>query len=216
MTTIYLVRHGRTLFNLLDKVQGISDTPLLREGEQKAKELGERFKKEGITFDAVYTSDLSRAVKTTRLLLSRSANPDLPVIETTDLRETSFGMFEGEPNDAVWGRAGEASGNAKLNGSAPDEIRLKGLSTLKKLDTTGYGESFEDVRVRLERTFNVFASSGKSSILAVSHGMFINSVVYTLGKKGTHLPPIPNTSVTKLVHRDGKFEIVYVGRTEDL
>lgn len=216
MTTIYLVRHGRTLFNLLNKVQGISDTPLLKEGERKAEELGERFKQEGITFDAAYSSDLSRAVKTAHLLLSHSANTDLPVIETADLRETSFGMFEGEPNDDVWARAGEESGNPELNGGAPDEIRIEGLSALKRLDTTGYGESYEDVRYRLEHILDRLASSGKTSILAVSHGMFINCAVYTLAKQRKHLPPIPNTSVTKLIYKDGRFEIAYVGRTEDL
>jgi Fructose-2,6-bisphosphatase len=213
---IYLVRHGRTLFNLLGKVQGISDTPLLPEGEQRAAALGRRFRQQNIQFDAVYTSDLARAVRTTQLLLAHSASPDQPVMMTRNLRETSFGMFEGDPDDAVWSTAGAASGNPELNGHCSDELRIEGLATLKKLDTTGFGESYEDVRKRIDRFFSRIAASDKSSILAVSHGMFINCVVYTFMKQRNQLPAIPNTTVTKLVFEDGKFDIAYVGKTVDL
>lgn len=213
---IYLVRHGRTLFNLLEKVQGISDTPLLPEGEQRARELGDRFRQEGIRFDAVYTSDLSRAVRTTHLLLAHSASPELPVTETPDLREACFGMFEGDRDEVAWSMAGEASGNPELNGHASDEIRIEGLAALKELDTTGYGESYNDVRKRIEHILKRFTESEKSSILAVSHGMFINCVVYKLMNQRTHLPAIQNTSVTKLVYQEGKFELAYVGRTDHL
>lgn len=213
---IYLVRHGRTLFNLLNKVQGISDTPLLPEGEQRAVALGKRFKQQDIHFDAVYTSDLARAVRTTNLLLAHSASPDQPVMRTKNLRETCFGKFEGDPDEVAWSAAGKASGNPELNGHCSDDIRIEGLATLKKLDTTGYGESYEDVRKRIDRFFSRIAASDTSSILAVSHGMFINCVVYTFMKQRSQLPAIPNTTVTKLVYEDGRFDIAYVGKTVDL
>lgn len=213
---IYLVRHGRTLFNLLNKVQGISDTPLLPEGEQRAIALGRRFRQQNIQFDAVYTSDLARAVRTTQLLLAHSASPDLPVIRTANLRETCFGKFEGDPDEVAWSAAGKASGNPELNGHCSDDIRIEGLATLKKLDTTGFGESYDDVRKRIDRFFSRIAVSDKSSILAVSHGMFINCVVYTFMKERSQLPAIPNTTVTKLIFEDGRFDIAYVGKTVDL
>ncbi|RYL91519.1 histidine phosphatase family protein [Sporolactobacillus sp. THM19-2] len=214
MKSIYLVRHGRTLFNLLNKVQGISDTPLTAEGLKKAAELGERFKNNGISFDAAYTSDLSRTRKTSQILLSHSANPELPLFETPCLREVSFGMFEGDPNDFTWRRAKEASGIPGLNGDSPDELRIQGLAGIKKADKTGLAESYEDVKKRIEHILDVFASSEGSTLLAVSHGMYINCVVYTLMEKGTHLPPVPNTSVTKLIFDHGTFRVDYVGRED--
>lgn len=216
MKSVYFVRHGQTLFNSLNKVQGISDTPLTEEGLRKAKELGGLFRNSEITFDAAYTSDLGRARKTSELLLAHSASSGIPLIETTDLREISFGMFEGDPGDDMWERIGKASGIPDLTNDSLDENKIPVLATMKKLDTTGLAESYEDVKKRIEHILGVFAHSEASSILAVSHGLFINSLVYTLSEKGTHLPIIINTSVTKLIFENGIFRIDYIGHTDHL
>jgi len=44
MLEIYLVRHGRTLFNEKDKVQGACDSPLTKEGRQQAENVGNGMK----------------------------------------------------------------------------------------------------------------------------------------------------------------------------
>lgn len=44
MTTIYLMRHGQTYFNLWHKIQGWVDSPLTEEGINLAKEMGRYFK----------------------------------------------------------------------------------------------------------------------------------------------------------------------------
>lgn len=44
MTTIYLMRHGQTYFNLWHKIQGWVDLPLTEEGINQAKEMGRYFK----------------------------------------------------------------------------------------------------------------------------------------------------------------------------
>ena len=40
MVNIYLVRHGKTMFNTIGRAQGWSDTPLTAAGEQGIIELG--------------------------------------------------------------------------------------------------------------------------------------------------------------------------------
>lgn len=45
MTTIYLMRHGQTGFNLWHKIQGGVDSPLTEEGINQAKEMGRFLKK---------------------------------------------------------------------------------------------------------------------------------------------------------------------------
>lgn len=216
MKTIYLVRHGRTLFNELNKVQGCSDSPLTETGERRAAELGAVFKKEGITFDAAFTSDLGRARQTAKIVLSHSASPDAPLVETADLREVSFGMFEGGPNDLMWRRASEAMENLVITGDAPDELKIQGLDALKKLDTVGLAENYDDVGNRIDRVLDLFAGSEQSSLLAVSHGLFINCLIYSLSNRESHVSYIPNTSVTKLVYDNGTFTISYIGQIENL
>ncbi|QAA22116.1 histidine phosphatase family protein [Sporolactobacillus terrae] len=216
MKSIYFVRHGRTLFNQLWKVQGISDTPLTELGEKKAAELGTRFKAEKITFDGAYSSDLGRTRRTSRLILDHSANPELTPIETKDLREVSFGQFEGDPNDSMWEAASEAAGDPELRGDSPDELKIKALDGLKRLDTTGLAENFEDVKTRIRAILSVMAHSDEQNILAVSHGLYISCLIYLLSDAKIHVSSIENTSVTKVVFENGVFKIAYIGRTENL
>ena len=59
--TLYLMRHGQTLFNLRKKIQGSCDSPLTDEGIRQAKMAGKYFQDKGITFDAAYSSTQERA-----------------------------------------------------------------------------------------------------------------------------------------------------------
>lgn len=48
MTTICLMRHGQTCFNLCHKIQGGVDSPLTEEGINQAKEMGRYFKENSL------------------------------------------------------------------------------------------------------------------------------------------------------------------------
>lgn len=50
---VYLVRHGKTMFNTSRRVQGWSDTPLTNEGIEVAEFLGRGLRE--TPFDAIYT-----------------------------------------------------------------------------------------------------------------------------------------------------------------
>lgn len=65
--TVYFARHGKTLFNTFDRVQGWADTPLTEEGVQVARYLGEGLK--GIKFDSFYSSDAGRQRETMAVIL---------------------------------------------------------------------------------------------------------------------------------------------------
>ena len=67
MTTLVLLRHGQTDWNLLHRYQGLTDIPLNATGEQQAREANSKLK--DFHFDAVYCSDLERAQTTARLAL---------------------------------------------------------------------------------------------------------------------------------------------------
>ena len=88
--TITLVRHGETQGNLDDKAQGHFDAPLTELGRRQAKALGERLAE--TEFDAVYSSDLIRAVDTAAALIA--LRPDLEIQTRAGLREVYFGSYE--------------------------------------------------------------------------------------------------------------------------
>lgn len=89
---IYFVRHGETDWNAIGRLQGHSDIPLNQAGLTQAIALREKLA--NISFAAAFSSDLSRARETARLILSSSASASL--IESPSLRERYAGDFEGK------------------------------------------------------------------------------------------------------------------------
>lgn len=66
---LYISRHGQTLFNYLERVQGWCDSPLTDLGVKQGKQLGKHLA--GVKLDAVFSSDLARAVKTAEFIAKR-------------------------------------------------------------------------------------------------------------------------------------------------
>lgn len=58
-TKLYIIRHGKTMFNTIGRAQGWSDSPLTPEGERGIEELGLGLKDSGIQFKAAFSSDKS-------------------------------------------------------------------------------------------------------------------------------------------------------------
>ncbi len=87
---LYIMRHGRTDWNDLHKLQGRTDIPLNAQGLQMAREAAQRYK--DVHFDVCYTSPLRRALTTAEILLE---GRDVPIIPDERLCEMCFGVFEG-------------------------------------------------------------------------------------------------------------------------
>ena len=85
---VYLARHGDTAWTLSGQHTGRIDLPLIPQGEENARRLGERLK--GIEFTKVFCSPLNRAVRTCELAGFASAAENDP-----DLVEWDYGDYEG-------------------------------------------------------------------------------------------------------------------------
>ncbi|HDJ2773820.1 TPA: histidine phosphatase family protein, partial [Serratia rubidaea] len=83
--TIYFARHGKTLFNTFDRVQGWADSPLTEDGIRVARYLGEGLK--DIKFDSYYSSDAGRQRETMAVILRQAGVKDYQLIELPGLRE---------------------------------------------------------------------------------------------------------------------------------
>lgn len=92
LTTIYIVRHAQTEWNVKRLMQGHADSPLTSLGETQAKQLAQELSH--IHFDGVFSSDLLRAKRTAKIIV---AERRVAVKTTTLLREQHFGRFEGKP-----------------------------------------------------------------------------------------------------------------------
>ena len=89
-TTIFLVRHGETVDNARQIMQGRVQGDLNERGREQALETARRLAGEHI--DVVVSSDLRRAVQTAEII----AQPHgLPVVQTPLLEERDWGSFTG-------------------------------------------------------------------------------------------------------------------------
>ena len=94
MATIYIVRHGQTVWNAEGRIQGHSDIELSEKGQEQAQSIARRLA--GVPFDVAYCSDLSRTTQTARIILGER---DIPLYPTAQLREYKKGVFEGLTED---------------------------------------------------------------------------------------------------------------------
>ena len=89
-TTIFLVRHGVTVDNARQIMQGQTQGELNQRGREQAEQVAQRLASEPL--DAIVASDLHRAIQTAEVI----AEPHgLPVVTTPLLRERDWGSFTG-------------------------------------------------------------------------------------------------------------------------
>lgn len=87
---LYLVRHGKTIWNAQNRLQGRTDIELNEEGIDAAKNLGKRL--EQVHFDQIFSSPLKRAFDTAKYI---RGDRQIPITLDDRLREISFGVYDG-------------------------------------------------------------------------------------------------------------------------
>ncbi len=88
---IYLVRHGETDWNRAGRLQGQTDIELNEKGREQAAKLREKLS--GVVLDAAFSSSLTRAKQTRRIILD---GRNVPAWDEPLLKEMNFGQWEGE------------------------------------------------------------------------------------------------------------------------
>ncbi|KRK65432.1 putative phosphoglycerate mutase (putative) [Companilactobacillus tucceti DSM 20183] len=180
--TLYLMRHGQTIFNERGKMQGWSDAPLTELGHNQAKVAKKYYEDNGITFDAAYSSTSERASDTLELIT------DMPYERRKGLKEMYFGLFEGENN--------------KLN-------PIKSHYELFNDAFVQYGgEDMLNVQKRVTRELNDIMNQDVNNVLVVSHYVSIlsfnnqwNDSIEVLRSGFT------NCSILKYTFEDNKYDL---------
>ena len=104
--TLVLVRHGQSDWNLKNLFTGWKDPDLSPQGVNEAKAAGQRLKAKGLKFDLCFTSALTRAQHTLKLILSELGQTGLPETRDQALNERDYGELTGLNKDdarAKWG-----------------------------------------------------------------------------------------------------------------
>lgn len=96
---LLLTRHGETEWNVIRRYQGQSDVPLNQTGIRQAEQLAKRLSTEKI--DAIYASDLCRAVDTAQIIQNAQEHKITEVVADPRWRELSFGKWEGLNHEGI-------------------------------------------------------------------------------------------------------------------
>jgi alpha-ribazole phosphatase/probable phosphoglycerate mutase len=136
MARVLLVRHGATEWNETKRAQGQADIALNEQGRRQADEVARRLRSRRI--DAVYSSDLQRAVDTARTIAETHG---LQVATDPAFREIDQGEWEGLHVDEIrkrwpelWGEARHYS--SRPGGESPADVRSRALAALTRAVTS--------------------------------------------------------------------------------
>ena len=188
MTTLYLVRHARSMGNAAQQIQGWLDLPLDDYGRRQTRLLGERFLHKPIA--AVYSSPLQRAAETAHAI----ADPHgMRVICDDRLREYHMGAWTGLTAQ-------------EIEQMMPPQRWEIGI------DHVGPGaETGLEMRTRVSAFLeDVLAHHPGQMVAVVCHGGTLGAIISAI----LGLPPIRrqpfhfgNTSITKVVYEHDRWRV---------
>ncbi len=192
MVKILLIRHGHSLSNDLGTMTGQIDSPLSNIGLKQAEIVSNYIFKNYKT-DAIYSSDLTRAVDTLKPL---SLLTNIKIITTSDLRELDCGEWEGE----------------RISDLINNSIYLKWRDDDPTIKIPG-GESFLELIKRARKILDKIVEENDGKTVAiVTHG----GVVRMLFASILNLSPtewkeklgyVSNASITFIEYNNNVFKI---------
>jgi len=198
MTTIYLIRHGQAEGNLYRRCHSWHNGLLTLKGREQVKALEKRF--EGVHVDAVYSSDLYRAMSTAGAIHRPRG---LPLRIDPGLREIGAGVWE----DVPWGQL--------LHDHRESLTAFIGCDDGWQVEGC---ETFLQVRRRVDQAIRRIAAAHPGQTVAVvSHGCAIRCGLSVWLGKPTRLVDLPdNTGVAKLEVEGGHVGVAYYNDSSHL
>jgi len=128
---LYLVRHGETVWNLESRYQGWADQPLSALGREQAARAADLLSP--VAFDAVYSSDLQRAVTTAGIILrGRGVEP----VKLREFREINIGELDGMTEQAIRANYPEQMRAWRYD---PGSLTMPGGESLADVETRVWG-----------------------------------------------------------------------------
>ncbi|MBT9560734.1 MAG: histidine phosphatase family protein [Myxococcales bacterium] len=155
-TELYLLRHGTTDANVHGLFLGRTDAPLNAQGLVEAGHLGRRLA--GIEFDALVSSDLSRARQTAAAI--HAHHPALVLHIDPRVREMDLGDLDGRPSTEVARDEPELLAAWRAD---PSTVRMPGPS----------GETLKDVQDRASAALDDLADRFPGGRVAVVTHTFV-------------------------------------------
>lgn len=166
MARLVLLRHGESQWNLENRFTGWVDVPLSPKGIEEARRAGEKLR--GFTFDRAFTSVLSRANDTLRIVLEVLGQTTIPIAKDKALNERMYGDLQGLNKAETAKKYGDAQ--VKIWRRSYD-VRPPGGESLK--------DTAERVLPYYEQMIKPYLLKGETIIVA-AHGNSLRALVMEL------------------------------------
>ncbi|MEJ6400089.1 histidine phosphatase family protein [Nicoliella lavandulae] len=207
---VYIVRHGQTYYNIYNKLQGWSNSPLTQKGIDGAKQTADKLAQ--VEFSAAYCSDTTRAEQTANIILSANQrnHPELTV--SPFFREEFYGYFEGTDMNQAWYLAGAPHGKPTFKDIVESDSIGTAKDYLKEADPFHQAENNAEYWQRLDQGLDLIKNNPKlkdgDNVLMISHGNTVLSIVERFGNGKYDVTERPaNGSITKLSISDSGTEV---------
>lgn len=180
-TIIYLTRHGQTLWNIENRLQGRGNSKLTEEGKGRAEMLSKRMK--NIHIDTIYSSPLERAFITANII---KGDRDIEIITDDGLMEMCFGDYEGKKTEEI----------IRENPNWDLKLIMKGDTKL----VAPNGETLEEVRKRVANSMDkIIKENIGKTILIVAHGITLKAIMHYFKDYESTAEVMGQVTLTKVV-----------------
>ncbi len=183
-TTLLVIRHGETVWNIEQRYQGHGDSPLTETGRRQVSALGRRMK--GLSFDALISSDLGRTRETAAIIADYTGHA---VALDSRLRERNYGVLEGLTVPEI--KAAHPAVLDRLNTDDPDYIVPQGES---------HRQHYQRNIAFIEE---LLARKPGAKVALVAHGGVLESIFRHVAHMPLEQPRCfisPNASLTIITH----------------
>lgn len=154
------VRHGQSVGNAENRLQGQSDYPLSEKGRAQARALAQRWQAEKVSFDYVLASPLTRAFETAQII---AAGLDLPAVESEPLW---MERDNGKRSGMTW---------EDVQRYYPDPVFSNPYDAVAET-----GEGDWALYLRGGQALHKILQRPPARYLIVSHGAILNMVLYAI------------------------------------
>ena len=188
MTTLVLVRHGQSMWNLENRFTGWADVDLSERGIDEAREAGNTLKEHDFTFDVTMTSYLKRSIRTLWVMLDALDQMHLPIQTDWRLNERHYGALQGLDKRETVAQHGEEQVLKWRRGfsirppamALDDPARSTNHPRYRGLGNMPDTESLADTLIRVTRWWHealVPLLTQKKRVLVVAHGNSLRALV---------------------------------------
>jgi broad specificity phosphatase PhoE len=188
---LFLVRHGTTTLNVLNRYRGRRDVPLDAQGYQDAVDAARELSPCGLS--AVYTGPLRRTVATAQIIADEARVPDLRILH--GLNNVDYGAWEGLT-------AEEAEQH--------DPRAYAAYRTTPEIAVCPAGERLMDAQARVTQAVELIGARHPGEVVAaVTHAVMIRLLVLGLNGGGgeSWRIPVGRGSLTSLTVRRGRISL---------